>query len=64
MCIVNTQGAMYQSNSAADNEIPLVILTSKGFHTGSWELTKLLECQQSKLHAGPAGLTFRTTAEN
>lgn len=35
------------------NRITLVTLMSKGFDTGSWELTKLLEHYPSKLHAGP-----------
>lgn len=42
MCIVNIQKAVYQLNSAIDNKITLVILISKGFDTGSQELTNLL----------------------
>lgn len=64
MCTVNTQGAVYQSNSAPDNKITLIILISRGFETRGWELLGLLEGSQGKLHGGFAGITFRTTAEN
>lgn len=43
MCIVNTQGAMYQSNSAPDNKITLIVLFSRGFESRGWELLGLLE---------------------
>lgn len=64
MCIVNTQGAVYQSNSAPDNKITLIILIGRGFETRGWEILGLLEGSQGKLHGGFAGITFRTTAEN
>ena len=52
MFLVNTQEAMPQSNSAADNRITLFILISQVFDTGSWELKMLLNTNKASSIVG------------